>query len=574
LLLSTAGPSLWAQQYACFNERASLNPVEQGANSASNRPDISADGRYVVFESTATNLDAWDTQPQADIFIRDLQLGDTYRISTPSPTGGSNGDSRRPSISSDGNFVVFESSATNLVSGDSNGQTDLFLWSRATGQLSRVSVASNGSQGNGESVNARISANGQFVVFESRASNLDPADTNSTRDIFVRNLQQNTTRCVSRTHLGASSDRDSANGSISADGTRVAFESDGTNLVFWDTNNHTDIFVRNLVNDTILRASLAWNAAEGNGPSTRPSISPDGLQVAFESNAMNLVVGDNNYQTDIFLRELSSGYTRRISTSVNGIEGQMRSFEPQFAADGRFVAFLSEASNLVANDTNNFTDVFVRDVLFDQVFRVSRGHQMSETQNHSRAPRISATGRWVVFENDANNLVESDQNGCSDVFRVDWIADPGQDTTAYCQGKLNSLGCQPAITWSGTPSLSAGSGFQISGQNFLNNKSGIFIYSLNGPDSRPFFGGTLCLKPGLVRGPLVNSGGNVGVNDCSGVLNIDFNQYLAGGYGPQPPPSVLVPGKVVHCQWYGRDNGFPIPNNISLSNALRFVVQP
>jgi hypothetical protein len=131
------------------------------------------------------------------------------------------------------------------------------------------------------------------------------------------------------------------------------------------------------------------------------------------------------------------------------------------------------------------------------------------------------------------------------------------------------------MAWSGTPSLSAGSGFVIEGQAWRNQKLGRLVYSVAGADARPFFGGTLCVKSTIYRGPTMMSGGNpASQNDCSGLLRLDFNAFLAGQVGPQPAPALLFPGTVVHAQWYGRDNGLPLPNNISLSDGLRFVIQP
>lgn len=566
--------SAQAQQPACFNARASQNTARQGANQGSFRPDVSSDGRYVVFESMATNLDPWDTQPQFDIFVRDFTSGTTQRVSTPSNTVVPNADSRLPSISADGQRVVFESAASNLVSGDTNGKVDIFLWTRSTGQLTRVSVASSGAQADADCEKARISGDGRFVVFESRASNLDPAKHTSRRDVYVRDLLLGTTRCASLNQFGQPGDRDSFSGSISADGNRVAFESEATNMLFWDTNNHNDVYVRDFAANSIARASTTWNGLEGNAGSMRPSISPDGLFVAFESQASNLVNGDTNYQNDIFLRDLAGGFTHRISVSSTGGQGNMRSFEPQFSGNGRYVCFMSEATTMIPGDTNNFTDVFVRDLQAYQTLRVSRGRMTSQVQNHCRNARISSTGRFVVFENDANNLVLDDFNGCSDVFRSDWLADTGYATVSYCESKTNSLGCLPTISGTGVASLTQSSGFVVRATNVLNQKNGMLAYSITGTASKSLFGGMLCIRAPIIRTPVANSGGSaVGMN-CTGVLDFDFNRYMAGGYGPQPPGPLLIPGTTVHCQWYSRDPGFPAPDNVSLSNALRFVIQP
>lgn len=573
LALAAPGAAQSSSPFAVFSERASVNSVEMQGNAPSRGGDITADGRYVVFDSTSNNLDAWDTSPQSDVFVRDYALGETKRISLAAGTEP-NGESRRPSISADGRYVVMESKADNLVSGDTNGAWDVFLWERQTNVVRRLSVRTDGTQANGDCLNARISANGSTVVYESRATNLADQDTSPALDIYVHVLANGETRIASLTHQGVLADRECRNPAISADGTRVAWDTDATNMVFWDTNGHSDVYVRELATDLLWRASLGSVWTEGDGPSRKPTLSPDGRKVAFESAAATLVPGDTNYQTDIFVRDLQLQVTQRISVSTAGAEGQLPSTEACWSSDGRWVSFLSEAWNFVAGDVNNFTDVFVRDMALERTVRVSRGRHMTETSNHARAQRISGSGRWVVYETDAFNIVPGDTNGCADVFRVDWMADLGLETATYCEGKLNSAGCVPQMGWTGTASLSAGSGFVIEGHNWRNQKLGRFIYSVSGPDARPFFGGTLCVKSTIYRGPTVSSGGNAGGNDCSGVLRLDFNRFLAGQLWPQPAPALLHPGTTVYAQWYGRDNGLPLPNNINLSDGLRFVIQP
>jgi len=228
----------------------------------------------------------------------------TERVSVDSGGLQGNSWSSTPSISSDGRFVAFRSVASNLVSGDTNSTWDIFVHDRQTSQTTRVSVDSGGLQGNGRSQSTSISSDGRFVAFHSRASNLVPGDTNGTYDIFVHNRQTGQT-------------------------TRVSVDSGGL---------------------------------QGNSLSEMSSISSDGRFVAFESYASNLVPGDTNGEADIFVHDRQTGQTTRVSVDSGGLQGNNHSDGPMsISSDGRFVAFQSEATNLVPGDTNGRTDIFVHD---------------------------------------------------------------------------------------------------------------------------------------------------------------------------------------------------------------------
>jgi Tol biopolymer transport system component len=272
------------------------------ANRPSYRPSISADGRYVAFSSGASNLVPGDTNYWVDVFGRDCQTGETTRVSVASDGTQANYPSYRPSISADGRFVAFDSQASNLVANDTNGRSDVFVHDRQTGETSRVSVRSDGTQGTGgNSYIPRLSADGRYVAFYSEAPNLVAGDTNGFLDVFVHDHQTGQTTRVSVRNDGGQGNEDSAWPAISADGRYVAFYGEASNLVVGDTNGVWDVFAHGRETGETFRVSVASGGRQGNRTSLLPSISADGRCVAFSSEATNLVSGDHNGKSDAFV---------------------------------------------------------------------------------------------------------------------------------------------------------------------------------------------------------------------------------------------------------------------------------
>jgi Tol biopolymer transport system component len=293
-----------------------------------------------------------------------------------SPQG--NFDSLDPSTSADGRYTAFWSAANDLVPGDGNNRYDVFVVDRQTCAIDRVSVSSTGVQGNFDSMFPSISGDGRYVAFMSDATTLVPSDTNSATDVFVRDRLNNTTIRASVTNAGgqSSTNSDSVRPDISANGQFVAFMSFAPNLVTGDTNGNSDVFVRDIVNNTTERVSIATGGGQGSDGNTnynKPAMSDDGRYVAFATNMIGLVPGDTNSAQDIFRHDRQTGETVRVSVSTAG--AQTPNFEdasnPAISSDGRFVAFDSYAGNLVAGDTNALYDVFVRDVDSSLTTRVS-----------------------------------------------------------------------------------------------------------------------------------------------------------------------------------------------------------
>jgi Tol biopolymer transport system component len=550
--------------------RVNVDSSGAQANNVSQNPSISADGRFVAFTSFATNLVPGDTNGFADIFVRDRQGGTTERVSVDSNGGQANSSSDMPSLSADGRFVAFMSYSANLVPGDTNGTWDVFVHDRATGLTERASVDSNGAQANASSQNPSISADGRFVVFMSYASNLVPGDTNAFLDVFVRDRQTGTTERVSVDSSGAQGDSDSGliYLSVSADGRFVAFDSHATNLVSGDTNGTWDVFVRDRQLGTTLRASLDSAGLQGNDISSGSSISADGRFVAFGSNASNLVPGDTNTVLDVFVRDLQSGTTERVSVDSSGAEGDSESGFAglSISADGQRVAFTSFATNLVPGDINGIWDVFVHDRATGLTERVSVDSSGVGGNGYSggESLSISADGRIVTFSSTATNLVAGDTNGTTDIFVRDRGCAGG--ISSYCVAKLNSLGCLPSVGSAGVPSLGGPDNFYVTASNVRNQKFGMMLWSL-ASDSRPFFGGTLCLHTPIKRTPGQNSGGSATGNDCTGTYSYHFTQsYML--------QQLLGANTTVYAQFWSRDPGFAPPNNIGLTNALQFTICP
>jgi LPXTG-site transpeptidase (sortase) family protein len=346
--------------------RVSVDSGGAEGNASSAYPSISADGRYVAFHSYAANLVGGDTNGDQDIFVHDRIANTTTRISVNSSNIQGNGDSYHPSISADGRYVTFESNATNLaVGGDTNGQYDVFIRDRTFNTTVRISVDSAGNEANGDSFVSSISADGRYVAFCSEAGNLVSGDTNGALDTFLHDVVLGVTIRVSVDSFGAEGNANSGYPSVSPDGRYVAFFSTASNLVGGDTNAQDDAFIYERSTGSVTRLSVDSNGVQGNGNSYGVSTSFDGRYVAFWSFANNLVSGDTNGVPDIFVHDRNLGATMRVSVSSSGIEGNAGSGYPSLSSDGRYVAFPSDASNLVGGDTNSATDIFIHELDVD-----------------------------------------------------------------------------------------------------------------------------------------------------------------------------------------------------------------
>lgn len=357
--------------------RVSLSAAGQQPNSGASDPVISGDGRYVLFGSWASNLVTPDTNNRLDIFVRDLVTNTLRRVSD-GPAGVEGNDSAESfnaAITPDGRYVAFTSYASNLVPGDTNGRPDVFVRDLWTGVLRRATIAQNGGPSDGYAGRPTISADGRYVAFNSTAADLVAGDVNGATDVFVRDLVRGTTRLVSAGAAGVFGNGTSSDPSISRDGLFIAFQSTASNLVSGDTNSKSDGFVRDTRTGTVRRVTVARNGGQADGDSISPAISAGGRYIAFASWAANLVTGDTNRWPDAFVRDLELGTTRLVSIGYHGAPANNFSFISDTAVtrDGRFIAFESAACNLTAvPDTNQATDVFLRDLGTSTTQRVSQ----------------------------------------------------------------------------------------------------------------------------------------------------------------------------------------------------------
>jgi len=380
----------------------------QALGKTSYPPRISADGRYVVFESIANGLVAGDSNGSNDVFVRDLQAGTTECVSLDT-SGNPAGASFWGSISDDGRYVAFASNSQFLVASDQHFGTDCFVRDRQTGTTELASIDSGGNQFGDASYVPVISATGQFVA-------LMRGDIVNLAQIWVRDRGLATADLVSVDSNGTPANNGCWFPSISSDGRFVAWDSEAINLVAGDTNKVSDVFVHDRQTGATERASVDDAGVQGAAASSGASLSADGRYVAFGSSAWNLVLGDTNATSDVVLRDRQAGTNELVSRDASGTLGNGPSFAPSLSADARSVAFVSSATNLTSGDTNGKTDVFLRDLRTETNRLVSVDSSGALGDKNSGTAALASGGRFVVFMSDADNLVAGDTNSLADVF--------------------------------------------------------------------------------------------------------------------------------------------------------------
>ncbi len=416
----------WRDRATGETRLVSINRSGASGNNDSFGPIISADGRFVGFQSLASDLVNSDGNGGFDVFVRDVLASNTISASI-SSNGNStgSGDSYSPKFANNGRIIAFASTADNLVSNDTNRTADVFVRNLDNNSTTLASVSTNGTSGDGPSNPPVISSDGRYVAFLSRAGNLVANDTNRLNDVFRRDLQTGVTELVSANAAGTGSgNRTSFDPVLSDNGLFIAFGSQATDFVSTtDTNNSTDVFYRDMVSRTTSLASKSrTGSSTGDGPSGNPFLSRDGRFLVFITLASNIISGDANGKQDVVLLNIASGSMELISADQSGTgtgNGYSGATADSLSEDGNFIAFFSTASNLVSNDTNNQSDVFVRDRAAGRTILMSRPIDGTGIGSAgSFAPAISLNGQFVVFASDGTNLVNGDTNAMTDVFGV------------------------------------------------------------------------------------------------------------------------------------------------------------
>lgn len=403
---------------AVSTTRVNVAPNGTQAYRASDSPAVSPDGRYVAFTSHAANLVPGDTNDANDAFVRDLRTGTTSRISVATGGGQADGPSATAAISAGGRYVAFTSKATNLVPDDTNRRWDVFVHDRATGSTTRVNVRADGRQVlDADAHSPSISADGRHVVFGSHSADLVayPPVGHPIDQVYLRDRAARTTTIVSRATGGAAGNSHSYRGVISPDGRYVAFASTATNFG-QGYGGRLQVFVRDRTAGTTALVSVGSPGGKGNGDSTVSAISATGRYVAFVSTATNLVAGDTNHVHDIFVRDRQTRVTTRASVATGGAQANGWSYQATVSADGRYVAFTSTATNLVRGDTDHTDDVFRHDRRTGATTLVSVAADGGPADRGSTFGMISPDGRRIAFASWAGNLVPGDTNGLGDVF--------------------------------------------------------------------------------------------------------------------------------------------------------------
>lgn len=429
-----------------WTTNVSVSTTGEQATTWSSNPALSPDGRYVVFRTKADNLVPDDVEGNFDVFLHDTATGTTERVSVNSEGEGGALDSGGSAISEGGRYVAFNSSAFNLIEEDRNGRSDIFVRDREAGVTSRISESSLGVAGNDTSSYPVISRDGRYIAFWSHATNLVDDDMNGFADIFFHDRETGTTSRISVDSSGVEGDWFSGNPAISADGRYVAFESASKNLVANDTNNRLDVFLHDRDTGITSRVSVDSAGQEGNDGSYAPVMSGDARYLAFYSQATNLVPDDTNNQTDAFVHDRLTGVTSRVSVDSDENQANNTSNPTAITDDGRLVFISSSADNLVNNDTNGVFDVFVRDRLLGTTRRVSETPDGQEANSGSLSGPASSDGRYVVFRSYATNLVSNDANGYDDIF----ITSVPRLTVTSVSPDILAIGETATVTITGT----------------------------------------------------------------------------------------------------------------------------
>lgn len=444
---------------------ASISDQGVKANANNFEPVLSGDGTRVAFESYADNLDPADTDGSSDVFVMDLATGDLILASASSSGIDANRWSSAVDLTDDGQMVAFDSEATNLHPDDPDSLDDVYLKNLSTGAIELVSTSATGVKGNDWSEFPAVTPDGAKIAFRSLATNFDARDHDAFYDIYVKDVVTGDLTLASTSDAEIKGNNHSFGASISADGTKVAFHSRATNLDPADTERSFDVYVKDLVTGDLVLVSVAADGRGGNGESYLATVSTDGTAVAFTSTGNNFgpVDDDEGFTEDVYLRDLVSGEVTLVSTSDSGVKGNYASSDPTFIADGTKVAFQSAATNLDPldpNDTHN--DIFVKDLLSGEVLLTSTTAYGIKGNEGSGDPFISSDGSTVTFYTVATTFDPIDTDDLVDIYVKDLtVPDPMADLSAGISDSPDPVELGEGVTYTievtnGGPSAATG----------------------------------------------------------------------------------------------------------------------
>lgn len=424
------------------------------SNGDSFNASLSADGRYLAYQSIASNLVPGDTNNAYDIFVFDRDTSRIERVSVSSSGEQGDKNSVSPSISADGRYVMFSSDATNLVSGDTNARSDTFVHDRITGTTTRVSVDANGNQGSLPSLEGMISADGRYVGFRTFQS-FDPTDTNGTTDIYVKDTLLGTIKLVTRSSSGNSNHGGISTPVMSGDATVFGWISNDPSFVPGDTNNFSDVIIYDTKTGVNKRVSRGINGAQPNNTSFLPALNYDGTKVLFSSEASNIVPGDTNAVGDVFLFDVATATTTRVSLSDTNqqLDRVSRSrLGHGLSADGKTAAFHSQSTNAAVGKTSILFDVYVRDLIAGKTQIVSKTHLGEFANGPSLDGLLSADGRYVGYRSLATDLTDDEVGPRSDMYLVDRVSNNAPFAFAGHDQLIEATAIQTPVTLDGSGS--------------------------------------------------------------------------------------------------------------------------
>jgi Tol biopolymer transport system component len=401
-------------------------------NEPSLYPAISWNGERVAFASAAGNLVDGDENENWDIFLYERQTESIERISVSPDGNGGDADSTYPSNSTEGRYIAFTSGATNLVDEETGEVQQVYRYDRETGEPTLVSVNNDGEAANAESYSyfPALSTDGRFIVFSSRATNLAPQVTDAEWQVYVRDIEAEESRLVSTGPEGTPGDAPSMHGVISGDGTTVGFHSQATNLVEQETFDGQDVFFHDVQRRETKLVSKAPDGGVSNGQSRRASLSGDGRFLAFNSQATNLVKGEETTRESptwgLFFYDREVGEISRVGPVPPSGAVAAPDPKPSNTPSARYISFRSAADYWTDGITNDVTDIFRYDRVEDTIVRVSLGHNGQESNGPSVHHSVSDDGRFVVFSSEATNLVPNVGNEVSDIY----LRDVAEGTTS------------------------------------------------------------------------------------------------------------------------------------------------